>query len=258
MTIKKPAELFDVSGKTALVTGASSGLGRRFAEVLAAHGANVVLAARRVDRLAELEAEIAAAGGRAATVGLDVTDRAAIPAAFDAAEQAFGPVDILVNNAGVAVEAMLVDISPEDWRKVLDTDLDGVFFVGQEAARRMTASGRGGSIVNIASAIAFHVSKTLGAYAVAKAGVVQLTKAMALELASANIRVNAICPGYIETEINRDFFATERGQQMIQRMVPMKRLGDTGDLDGTLLLFASGAGAFITGASLVVDGGLIL
>jgi len=248
---------FDLTGRTALVTGASSGLGWRFAEVLAANGANVVLAARRVERLEDLKNKIESAGGKAATVALDVTDKAAIPAAFDAAEAAFGPVDILVNNAGVAVEAMLVDMTAEEWRKVLDTDLDGVFFVGQEAARRMGAAG-GGAIVNIASAIAFHVSKTLGAYAVAKAGVVQLTKAMALELAGSNVRVNAICPGYIETEINSAFFATDRGQQMIQRHVPMKRLGNTGDLDGALLLLSSDAGAFITGESIIVDGGLVL
>ncbi|TCT13244.1 3-oxoacyl-[acyl-carrier protein] reductase [Tepidamorphus gemmatus] len=256
-TAMTSAALFDLTGRTALVTGASSGLGWRFAKVLAANGANVGIAARRTDRLAALKAEIEADGGRACAVALDVTDLSSIAPAFDAVEAAFGPVDILVSNAGVAVEAMLADMTAEQWRKVLDTDLDGVFFTGQEAIRRMSRSG-GGSIINIASAIAFHVSKTLGAYAVAKAGVVQLTKAMALETASAGIRVNAICPGYIETEINRDFFATEAGRTMIQRHVPMKRLGDIGDLDGTLLLLASKAGSFITGASIVVDGGLVL
>ncbi|MEJ8573877.1 glucose 1-dehydrogenase [Microbaculum marinum] len=251
-------DLFDLSGKTALVTGASSGLGWRFAEVLAENGASVALAARRTDRLETLKGRIEEGGGKAVAVAMDVTDQATITAAFDLAEQAIGPIDIVVNNAGMAIEEMLVDMTAEQWRKVLGTDLDGVFYVGQEAARRMQDRGTGGSIVNIASAIAFKVGKTLGAYAAAKAGVVQLTKAMALELAGANIRVNAICPGYIETEINSAFFATERGQQMIQRMVPMKRLGDPGDLDGALLLFASGAGAFTTGASLVVDGGLVL
>ncbi len=257
MTVMKAADLFDLAGKTALVTGASSGLGWRFAQTLAANGAKVVVAARRLERLEALKAEIEAAGGQAAAVTLDVTDQAAVPAAFDAAEEAFGPVDIVINNAGMAVEATVVEMTAEQWRKVLDTDLDGVFHVGQEAARRMSANG-GGSIVNIASAIAFTVSKTLSAYAVAKAGVVKLTQAMALELAGANVRVNAICPGYIETEINRDFFATERGQQMIQRNVPMKRLGAIGDLDGTLLLLASDAGAFLTGEAIVVDGGLVL
>lgn len=252
-----PSALFDLTGRTALVTGASSGLGWRFARVLAANGAKVGIAARRTDRLTALEAEIEAAGGRALAVRMDVTDLSSIPPAFDAVEAAFGPVDILVSNAGVAVEAMIADMTPEQWRKVLDTDLDGVFYTGQEAIRRMSKSG-GGSIVNIASAIAFHVSKTLGAYAVAKAGVVQLTKAMALETASAGIRVNAICPGYIETEINRDFFATDVGKQMIQRHVPMKTLGGAGDLDGTLLLLASNASAFMTGAAIVVDGGLVL
>jgi 3-oxoacyl-[acyl-carrier protein] reductase len=252
------AEIFDLAGKTALVTGASSGLGWRFAEVLAANGASVALAARRVDRLEDLKTRIEEFGGKAFAVSLDVTDQPGIANAFDLAEQALGPIDILVNNAGLAVEEMLADMTAEQWRKVLSTDLDGVFYVGQEAARRMSEQGTGGSIINIASAIAFKVGKTLGAYAAAKAGVVQLTKAMALEWAAANIRVNAICPGYIETEINSEFFATERGQQMIQRLVPMKRLGEPGDLDGALLLFASEAGAFATGASLVVDGGLVL
>ena len=258
MAIARVTDLFDLSGRTALVTGASSGLGWRFAEVLAANGANVGIAARRTDRLETLQSEIEARGGRALPVPLDVTDVDTIAPAFDAVEKAFGPVDILVNNAGVAAEGFIADMNPADWRKVLDTNLDGVFLVGQEAARRMTAAGKGGSIVNIASAIAFKVSKTLGAYAAAKAGVVQLTKVMALELAEANIRVNAICPGYIETEINSDYFATEGGQKMIQRYVPMKRLGDIKELDGTLLLLASDAGSFITGTPILVDGGIAL
>ncbi len=258
MAISTANELFDVKGRTALVTGASSGLGWRFAEVLAANGANVAVAARRLDRLEALRTQIEQRGGTVLPVAVDVTDVGSIAPAFDAVEQAFGPIDIVVNNAGVAAEATVADMSPEEWRKVLGTDLDGVFYVGQEAARRMTASGKGGSIVNTASAIAFKVSKTLGAYAAAKAGVVQLTKVMALELADAGIRVNAICPGYIETELNSAYFATEGGKKMIQRHVPMKRLGESRELDGTLLLLASDAGSFITGTSILVDGGIAL
>ncbi len=248
-------ELFDLTGKVALVTGASSGLGARFARVLAANGAKVVLAARRVDRLDALAAEIAEAGGTATAVALDVTDRAGITTAFDAAEAAFGPVTVLVNNAGVASEARILDQSAEDWRHVLDTNLDGVWFVAQEGARRMVAAGARGSIVNIASILGFGVAKTLSAYAVAKAGVVQLTKAMALELAAAGIRVNALAPGYILTEINGEFFSSEKGRQYIERHIPMKRIGQEADLDGALLLMASDASSFMTGATITVDGG---
>lgn len=249
------SELFDLAGQTALVTGASSGLGRHFARVLAANGARVAVAARRMERLEALAAEVREAGGTALPLALDVTDRDAIPRAFDAAEAAFGPVGVLVNNAGVAAQARVLDQTPEVWRKVLDTNLDGVWFVAQEAARRMASSGRGGSIINIASIFGFGVGKTVSAYAVAKAGVIQLTKAMALELAGSGVRVNALAPGYIVTELNRDFFGSEKGKQMIDRNVPMKRIGQETDLDGALLLLASEASAFMTGAVIAVDGG---
>ena len=242
--------------RTVLVTGASSGLGRHFARVLADNGASVALAARRLDRLEDLAAEIKESGGAAFAVMLDVTDRQSIHAAFDAAEEALGPVSILVNNAGVAAEARVLDQSAEDWRKVLDTNLDGVWYVAQEAARRMTGRDAPGAIINIASILGFGVAKTLSAYAVAKAGVVQLTKAMALELATTGVRVNALAPGYILTDINRTFFESEAGQKVIDRNIPMKRIGRETDLDGALLLLASdAAGSFMTGTTLTVDGG---
>lgn len=253
--VTKAAELFDLTGRTALVTGASSGLGWRFAEVLAAHGAKVAIAARRTERLDQLASGIRDAGGIAHPVALDVTDPDAIPRAFDAAEEAIGPVDILVNNAGIAAEGLALDMEATDWDRVMDTNLDAVFHVAREAARRMVDDGRGGSIVNIASILGFGVAKGLSAYAVAKAGVVQLTKAMALELATSNVRVNALAPGYILTDINRDFFSSEAGEKVIDRSIPMKRIGRPEDLDGPLLLLVSDAGRFMTGSVVTPDGG---
>ncbi len=253
--VRSAAELFDLTGRTALVTGASSGLGWRFAEVLAAHGAKVALAARRTGRLEELAARIRERGGEAVPVALDVTDPDAIPRAFDAAEAALGPVDILVNNAGVAAEGRILDMDAAEWDRVLDTNLDAVFHVAREAGRRMVASERGGTIVNIASILGFGVAKGLSAYAVAKAGVVQFTKAMALELSTKNVRVNALAPGYILTEINRDFFSSEAGQKVIERSIPMRRIGRPEDLDGPLLLLVSDAGRFMTGSVVTADGG---
>ena len=249
------SQLFDLSGTVALVTGASSGLGWRFAEVLAAHGASVMLAARRVERLEELKRSIVERGGRAETVALDVAERDRIAEAFDDAEDAFGTVTLLVNNAGVSGGKRALDMTDEDWRSVLRINLDGVWFVAQEAARRMVAAGEPGTIVNIASLLGFRVAPTLSAYAVAKAGVVQLTAALAVELARHSIRVNAIAPGYILTEINREFFSSPKGEALI-RTIPQRRIGQPGDLDGTLLLLASPrAAGFMTGSTVVVDGG---
>ncbi len=241
-----------------MVTGASSGLGCRFAQVLAAHGAKVVLAARRLERLEDVKNEIIADGGEAIAVAMDVADQTTIPPAFDAAQAAFGPVTILVNNAGIAVRDMAVDFSPEDWRRIMDVNLDGVFFVAQEAAKRMIATGSRGSIINIASILGLRVANTMTAYAVTKSAVIQLTKSMALELARNNVRVNAMAPGYILTEINKDFFDTEEGKKMIQT-IPQQRIGDPQVLDGTLLLLASEkASSFMTGSVLTIDGGQIL
>jgi 3-oxoacyl-[acyl-carrier protein] reductase len=248
------AELFHLTGRVALVTGASSGLGVRFAEVLAGEGAAVALVARRADRLAAVKARIDEAGGRAVAIAADVLDRNAMRRAFDAAEKAFGTVTILVNNAGVAHADRAVEMPQEEWRRVIGTDLDAVFFWAQEAARRMLAAGTGGAIVNIASVLGFGVAKGTAAYAVAKAGVIQLTKALGLELAFKGIRVNAIAPGWIVTELNRDYLLSEQGTA-IRREIPVGRFGEERDLDGALLLLVSDAGRFIAGTTIVVDGG---
>jgi 3-oxoacyl-[acyl-carrier protein] reductase len=248
------AQIFDLGGNVALVTGASSGLGARFAEVLAENGATVVLVARRADRLAAVQARIEKSGGRALAIAADVCDRAAMARAFDAAEKKFGIVTILVNNAGVVHAGRAVELAEQDWRRVLSTDLDAVFYCAQEAARRMLAAGKHGAIVNIASVLGFGVDKGVIAYATAKAGVIQLTKALALELAFKGIRVNAIAPGWIVTELNRDYLESEKGAAL-KREIPIGRFGEARDLDGPLLLLVSDAGRFVTGATVVADGG---
>lgn len=247
-------EMFTLAGKSALVTGASSGLGRHFAMVLSRAGAKVAVGARRVDKLEALAQEIRACGGDAVPVELDVTDAAHVVAAFDSAEGAIGPIDIVINNAGVATGTWFTRLTDEDWRQVLDVNLDGVFRVGREAAKRMTARKAGGSIINIASVLGLGVLKAVAPYATSKAAVIQLTKAMALELAREGIRVNALAPGYIETELNADYLASEGGRKMIAR-VPLGRVGQLGDLDGPLLLLASDAGRYMTGSVIVIDGG---
>ena len=253
----KAAEMFNLAGRVALVTGASSGLGQQFARALADNGAAVALVARRADRIAELKKNIEAAGGRAVAIEADVTDRAAMTRAFDAAEKAFGTVTILVNNAGIAHGGRAVDMSAEEWRKVMATNLDAVFFCAQEAARRMLATKKQGAIINIASVLGLAVAKGAVAYATAKAGVVQVTKALAVELAFKGVRVNAIAPGWFVTEINDSYLASEAGTA-IKREIPMGRFGNEGDLDCALLLLASDAGAYMTGATIVVDGGQVI
>lgn len=251
------SDCFSLRGRTALVTGASSGFGAHFARVLAGAGAKVALAARRVDRLEAIAAEIRAGGGAAAAIALDVTDPAAVKPAFDAAEAALGPVSICVNNAGVPTQTFFLNIAEAEWRRVLDVNLDGVFRVGQEAARRMKAHGKGGSIINIASVLGLGALRALAPYMASKAAVIHLTKSMALELARDRIRVNAIAPGYFSTELNADFLAGEAGQRLLSK-VPFGRAGDMKELDGPLLLLASEAGSFMTGSVLVVDGGTLL
>jgi 3-oxoacyl-[acyl-carrier protein] reductase len=252
--LEKASALFDLTGQVALVTGASSGLGVRFAEVLAANGASVVLVARRADRLAAVKARIEGTGGRAEAIEADVLDHAGMARAFETAEKAFGTVTILINNAGVAHSGRAVELPEAEWRRVLSTNLDAVFFCAQEAARRMLAAGKRGAIVNIASILGYGVSKGTVAYATAKAGVIQLTRALALELAFKGVRVNAIAPGFIVTELNREYLASEEGSRMT-RDIPVGRFGEEGDLDGALLLLASDAGRFIAGTTIVVDGG---
>lgn len=248
---------FSLAGKTVLVTGASSGLGRHFGKVLAAAGARVVLGARRLDRLEALAEDIRTDGCEAHAVTLDVTKSDSVSAAFDAGEAHFGPISVVVNNAGIPSANYFLKMSEDEWRGVLDVNLDGVFRVGQEGARRMAARGQGGSIVNIASVLGLGVLKTLAPYAVSKAGVIQLTKAMALELARDGIRVNAIAPGYVETEMNDDFLSGEAGQKLLAK-VPMTRAGALSELDGPLLLLASDAGSYMTGSVITVDGGTLL
>jgi NAD(P)-dependent dehydrogenase (short-subunit alcohol dehydrogenase family) len=245
---------FDLTGRVALVTGASSGFGEHFARVLAEAGARVVAGARREDRLHRLVDEITAAGGAAHAVGMDVTDAASVAAAFAAAETKFGTVDLLVNNAGVAAPGTLHKTAEADWDWVMDTNLKGAWLVAAEAARRMLAAGRGGAIVNIASVLGMATSRGHGVYSATKAGVIQLTKHMALELAGKNIRVNAICPGYFKTEMNDEYFDSAAGQAYIAA-TPGGRLGRMEEMDGPLLLLASDAGSFINGALLPVDGG---
>jgi len=253
----KAADMFSLKGRVALVTGPSSGLGVQFAKALADNGAAVALVARRADRLKSLKDEIEGKGGRAVAIEADVTDHAAVARTFDAAEKAFGTVTILVNNAGIAHGGRAVEMPPEEWRKVLSTNLDAVFFWAQEAARRLLAAKKQGAIVNIASVLGLAVSKGAVAYAAAKAGVVQVTKALAVELAFKGVRVNAIAPGWFVTEMNDDYLSGEAGTA-IKREIPMGRFGNPGDLDGALLLLVSDAGSYITGATIVVDGGQVV
>lgn len=247
-------------GKIALITGASSGLGARFAKVLAEAGAQVVLASRRVDRLKELRAEIEASGGAAHVVALDVTDYSSIKSAIAHAETEAGPIDILVNNSGVSTTQRLVDVTPEDYAFVMDTNQRGAFFVAQEAAKRMIARAKGDPrkqhrIINIASVAGLRVLPQIGIYCMSKAAVVHMTKSMAVEWGRYGINVNAICPGYISTEINAEHFESEQGRNLIN-MLPRKRLGKPEDLDGLLLLLASDESNFINGAIVTADDGM--
>ena len=238
-----------LAGKRALVTGASSGLGAHFANLLAGHGAQVTLAARRTGALEARVAAILADGGDAAATELDVRSSASVANAFAA-----GPFDIVINNAGIALTRKALDVDDEAWNAVLDTDLSGAFRVAREAARALSAHGRPGAIVNIASVLAFRVAKQVSAYVAAKAALVKLTEALALEFAPQGIRVNALAPGYVETELNAGFLRSEAGQAMVKR-VAMRRFGVPADLDGALLLLASDAGRYMTGTTIVVDGG---
>lgn len=245
----------DLSGMTALVTGASSGLGERFATVLAGAGARVAIAARRTERLEALSRRIEEAGGRALPVRMDVTDLPSIAAAVEQVETELGPIHVLLNNSGVSAPARMVEVSEADYDFVMDTNLKGAFFVAREVAAQMMRHKVKGRIVNIASVAANRYLGQLGIYGMSKAAVVYMTKAMAAEWARNDINTNAICPGYIETEMNRDHWETEAGKKLIA-MLPRKRVGDPADLDGTVLLLSSPHAHFINGAIINVDDGL--
>ncbi|MDQ0012158.1 NAD(P)-dependent dehydrogenase (short-subunit alcohol dehydrogenase family) [Variovorax boronicumulans] len=255
----------DLSGRVAFVTGASSGLGAQFAKTLARAGAAVVLASRRVERLKELRARIEGEGGDAHVVELDVTDHGSIKAAVARAETEVGPIDILVNNSGVNVRQRLQDVTPDDYDFIFDTNLKGAFFVAQEVGKRMLARADGsapgtyigGRIINIASVSALKAVANIGAYGMSKAALVQMTKAMALEWGRFGINVNALCPGYIATELNEALWATEAGAKLVSSL-PRKRVGKAEDLDGLIVLLASGQSHFVNGAVIAADDGFAL
>jgi NAD(P)-dependent dehydrogenase (short-subunit alcohol dehydrogenase family) len=252
----------DLSGRVALVTGASSGLGAQFARTLASAGAAVILASRRIDKLKELRATIEGEGGDAHVVELDVTDHASIKSAVAHAETEVGSIDILVNNSGVSTTQRLQDIAPEDYDFMFDTNVKGAFFVAQEVGKRMLARAKGsapgnytgGRIVNIASVAGLRVLPQIGVYCMSKAAVIQMTKAMALEWGKYGINVNALCPGYIDTEINHHHWQTEAGQKLVQ-MLPRKRIGHPKDLDAMLVTLCSDQSHFINGAVIAADDG---
>ena len=243
-----------LSGRAALITGASSGLGRHFSLTLARRGTNVAVAARRMEMLESLAGEIENAGRRAVPIQLDVTDPDSVRLAVEQAEAALGPIGILVNNSGVAPADSALDVDEATWDRVMDTNLKGAWITAQETARRMIRAETGGSIVNIASVLSIRVQKGAAPYAVSKAGVLQMTKALAIEWARYGIRVNAIAPGYIETDISRVFMQSDAGRRMV-KSIPQRRFGQPEDLDGALLFLASEASAYVTGALIPVDGG---
>jgi NAD(P)-dependent dehydrogenase (short-subunit alcohol dehydrogenase family) len=245
---------FDLSGKVALVTGASSGLGVHFARTLASAGAAVAIAARRADRLTALQAELRETGGKAAAIDLDVQSGQSIAGALEAAERALGPIDIVVNNAGISIVKPALEMPEADWDAVVSTNLRGAWLMAQTAARRWVAARRPGVIVNIASILGLRTIGQVAPYNASKAGLIHLTRALAMEWARHDIRINAICPGYIETEMNSDFWKTPGGQRLIER-IPQRRIGRPEHLDGALLLLASEAGSFMTGSIVTVDGG---
>ena len=252
----------DLSGRVAFITGASGGLGAQFARTLSGAGAAVVLASRRIEKLKELRAEIEGAGGSAHVVELDVTNHASIKSAVAHAETEVGSIDILVNNSGVSTTQRLKDVSPQDYDYVFDTNVKGAFFVAQEVGKRMLARAKGsapgsytgGRIVNIASRAGLKVLPQIGVYCMSKAALIHMTRAMATEWGKFGINVNAICPGYIDTEINHHHWQTEQGQKLVQ-MLPRKRVGKPADLDALLVMLCSNESHFVNGAVIAADDG---
>lgn len=249
-----PIDSFRLSGRTALVTGASSGLGRHFVGVLAGCGARVIAAARRTDRLEQLVSELEAEDQSASAIALDVTNAPKVTQAFDQLAERDQLPDIVINCAGVAVSRPMLEQSEADWDQVTDTNLKGAWLVSQEAARRLVSAGQSGSIVNIASITGERVAGAVAPYCASKAGLIHLTRAMALELARHRIRVNALAPGYVITDLNTAFLGSAAGERLKER-IPQLRFGHPQDLDGPLLLLASDAGRFMTGSIIAVDGG---
>ncbi len=255
----------DLAGRIAFVTGASSGLGTQFAKTLARAGAAVVLASRRIDRLKELRAEIEGEGGDAHVFEMDVTDHDSIKAAVARAETEVGSIDILVNNSGVSTTQRIQDVEVENYDYVFDTNVKGAFFVAQEVGKRMLARAKGaapglytgGRIINIASMAGLKVLPQIGVYCMSKAAVIQMTKAMALEWGRFGINVNAICPGYIDTEINHHHWETDAGKKLVN-MMPRKRVGQPEDLDALIVLLASAQSHFINGAVIAADDGFAI
>jgi NAD(P)-dependent dehydrogenase (short-subunit alcohol dehydrogenase family) len=262
METLKMAYSIDLSGRVAFITGASSGLGAQFARTLARAGSAVVLASRRVDKLKDLRAQIEGEGGDAHVMELDVTDHGSIKSAVAHAETEVGSIDILINNSGVSSTQRIQDVSEEDYDYIFDTNLKGAFFVAQEVAKRMLARAQGsapgtytgGRIVNIASTAGLRTLPQIGVYGMSKAAVIQMTKAMALEWGKFGINVNAICPGYIDTEINHQHWKTEQGQKLVQ-MLPRKRVGQPQDLDALLVMLCAKESHFINGAIIAADDG---
>ncbi len=244
----------NLEGRVVFVTGATGGFGRHFARTLAASGASVAMTGRRSERLEELEAEIESRDGRALGIVMDVRDPASIKNAIDVAETELGPINVLVNNAGISRDNLAVNVSEDDYDAVLETNLKGPFLLAQEIGRRMIERGEGGSIINIASMLAYRAFRGLSVYAMSKAGMVAMTRSLALEWARYKINVNTLCPGYIETEMNTEYFNSEKGKAVVNGF-PGRALGKLEDLDGILLLLASDASAFMTGSTIEIDGG---
>jgi len=249
-------DMFDVAGRLVAITGGGTGLGRQFAEQLAARGARVVLCARRADKLEDAARAIRESGGEAHCVVMDIADEASIEQGF-ARIAALGPLAVLINNAGAPSGPMLLDLEASLWDQVMDVNLKGAWLVARAAARQMIGHGAGGSIVNIASVLGSCVQKGTGSYAAAKAGLLHLTRALALEWARYGIRVNAIAPGYYRTDIAADYLDSDAGKALLKR-IPQRRVGQLHDLDGVILLLSSSASQYMTGSVITVDGGLSL